>query len=75
MFIIFRRNRIFRHKCMYKQPMLTKQWNYDIFVQILYNYLRYTNGLLNVFFLLLTVISTALHEKPRRKDSFTEKST
>ena len=40
MFIIFRRNRIFRHKCMHKQPILTKPWNYDICVQILYNYLR-----------------------------------
>ena len=33
---------IFRPTCMYKQPTLTKQWNYNIFVQILYSYFRYT---------------------------------
>ena len=27
---------------MYKRPTLTKQWNYNIFVQILYSYFRYT---------------------------------
>ena len=64
---IFRHNRIFRHTCIYKQPILTKQWNYNIFVQILYSYLRYTARLLDVFFLLLTVIFSELHENPRRK--------
>ena len=29
-------SRIFRHTCMCKQASLTKQWNYNIFVQILY---------------------------------------
>ena len=32
---IFRQNRIFRHKFMYKQPIFTNKWNY-IFVQMLY---------------------------------------
>ena len=32
---IFRHNRIFRHKLMYKQPIFTNKWNY-IFVQMLY---------------------------------------
>ena len=36
---------MFRHKCMYKQPTLTKYWNYNIFVQILYSYFRYTGRL------------------------------
>ena len=30
---------------VYKQTTLTKQWNYNIFVQILYNYFRYTGRL------------------------------
>ena len=37
----FGHNWSFRHTCMYKQPTLTKQWNYNIFVQI-YIYFRYT---------------------------------
>ena len=48
-------NRIFRHTCMCKQLILTTQQNYNIFMQILYNYLRYTDKLLNVVFLLLPV--------------------
>ena len=32
---------IFRYTCMYKQPILTKYWNYNSFVQILYSTLRY----------------------------------
>ena len=36
--------RVFRHTCMYKQPKLTKQWNYNDFVQILYCCLRFTIG-------------------------------
>ena len=27
-----KQNFIFRHICMYKQPILTKQWNYNIFI-------------------------------------------
>ena len=30
---IFRNNFIFRHICMYKQPILTKQWNFKTFMQ------------------------------------------
>ena len=60
------RNRIFRHTCIYKQPIFTKQWNYNIFVQILYSYLSYTDRLLNMFFLLHGVtlqIGDRLHQK------------
>ena len=57
---IFRHNHIFRHTCIYKQPISTKKWNYNIFVQILYNYLRYTYWM---FFSLLAVISSELQEK------------
>ena len=71
---ILRPNLIFRHTCMYKQPILTKQWNYNIFVQILYSYLRYIDRLLDVFFLLLAVTLSKLHEKSRRKDWVTEES-
>ena len=52
--IIFRHNRTFRHKCMCKQLILIMQRNYNIIVQI-YSYLRYTDKLLDVFFLLLAV--------------------
>ena len=59
----FRHNLIFRHACMYKEPKMTKQWNYCTFVQMLYSHLRYT-----VFFLLLALILSELHENSRRKD-------
>ena len=60
---------------MYKQFILTKQWNYNNFVQMLYSYLRYTDRLLDEFFLLVAVILSNHHENPRRKDLVTEKST
>ena len=41
---IFRNNRILRHTCMYKQPIQTMKWNYKVFVQILYSYLRYNES-------------------------------
>ena len=53
---------------MYQQPVLTKYWNFNIFVQILYSYLKYIDRLLDAFFLLLTVILSELHGKQRRKD-------
>ena len=31
---IFRNNFIFRHICMYKQPILTQQWNFKTSMQI-----------------------------------------
>ena len=65
---IFRYNCIFRNAFMYKQPILTKWWNDNTFVQILYNCLRYTDGLLHVFFLLFAVMLSELHEEPRQKD-------
>ena len=34
---------------MYKKPKWTKQWNYNNFVEVLNNYLSYTDWLLNVF--------------------------
>ena len=40
-----RRNWIYKHTCMYEQPTLTKQWNYSIFVNLLYSYFKYTNRL------------------------------
>ena len=42
---IFRNNWIFWHTCIYKQPTLTKLWNYNIFAQVLYRYFRYTGRL------------------------------
>ena len=42
---IFRQNWIFRHTCVYKQTTLTKEWNYNIFVQMLYSYFMYTGKL------------------------------
>ena len=42
---IFKHDSIFRHLCIYKQPTLTKQWNFNIFAQILYRCLRYTGRL------------------------------
>ena len=73
---IFKHNCIFRHMCMYKQPIFISSViirfmckHYIIYI------LRYTERLLNVFFLLLAVILSELHEKPRRKDWVTEKST
>ena len=64
---IFSRNHIFRHICMYKQPILTKKLNYGIFVQV-YSYLKYTCRLLDVFLLLLGAILSELREKPRKED-------
>ena len=63
---IFRHNRIFRHTCMHKQPTLTKQWSYNISVEILYSYSRYTGILFPGC--VLAVILLEHHEKPRRKD-------
>ena len=65
---VFRYNPIFRHTCKYKQHILTKKWNYNNFGQILYSYLRYTDRLLDAFFLLLGVVLSEFHENPRRKD-------
>ena len=47
----FRDNCICRHICMYTQDKVTKQWNYNNIVQILYSYLRYTNRLCGCLFL------------------------
>ena len=62
----FRHIRIFRHTCMHKQPILTKQWNFNIFVQVLPSYLRHTDRLSDVLFLLLTVILSELQTKMER---------
>ena len=42
-------------------------------MQILYSYLKYIDRLLDEFFLLLAVIFSECHEKPRRKDWVSEK--
>ena len=38
-------NWIFRRTCMQKQSTLTKYWNYNIFIPILYSYFRCTGRL------------------------------
>ena len=65
---ILKHNCIFRHLCIYKQPTSTKQWKFNIFVQILSSYFRYTGRhfLGCALFLLAVILS---------EDSYTEKST
>ena len=59
---------------MYKQPTLTKQWKYNIFVQILYSHFRYPGRLLlGCALLLLAVMLSQLHVRPRRKVWVSEK--
>ena len=54
---------------MYKQPTLTNQWNYNIFVRTLYSFFRYTGRLfLECALFLLAVIFSGLHEKLRRNE-------
>ena len=67
---------------MYKQLTLTKQWKYNIFVQMLYSYFQLAisdtlvGSFLDVLFLLLTVILSDFHKKPIwTKDEVTEKGT
>ena len=64
---------IFRHTCMYKQSTLTKEWNCNIFVQVISD--TPVRCFLDVLFLLLAVVLSDLHEKPRRKDWVIEKGT
>ena len=77
---IFSHNWIFRDTCIYMQPTLTKKWNY-IFVQILCSYFQLfisdtlVGYFLDVLFLLLAVILSEFHKKPRRKYWVTEKGT
>ena len=73
------------HDC--EELILTKQLNFNIFVftilvesskslsviNIIYH--RYTDKLFDEFFLFFIAILSELHEKPKRKDWFTEKST
>ena len=66
------------HIWRYTEPTLTMKWYYNIFVQILYSWFRFTpvGSFLDMLSLLLTVILSELHEKPRRnKYWITEKST
>ena len=64
-------NRIFRHNRIY---VLTKQQNYNIFVQTLYSCLRYTARLFDAIFVVRwSAILLELHENSRRKDFVTEK--
>ena len=59
---------------MYKQPKLKKEWNYSIFLQALFCYLRYTDRHLDVFLLSLAVILSELQKK-LRKTELQKKST
>ena len=52
----------------FSDTILTKKWNYNNSVEILFCYLRYTDRLLDVFFLLLAVILSKLHENLTSKD-------
>ena len=70
---IFRHNRIFSLIYMYKQPILAKQQNHNIFVQILHSQLRCTDMLFEVFFLLLAVILSELHKIQDGKIEFQKK--
>ena len=70
---VLRYNCIFRCTSIYTQPMLTKQWNYNNFLQILYSYLRYTDRLLDVLFLLPAVILSELHENQLEKTEWQKK--
>ena len=70
---IFRHTRIFSLIYMYKQPILAKQQNHNIFVQILHSQLRCTDMLLEVFFLLLAVILSELHKIQDGKIEFQKK--
>ena len=75
---IFKHDWIFRHLCIHKQPNLTKLWNFNIFVQILYTVVvsgTMVGSFLDVLFLSFAVIISELHEKTRRKDWVTEKIT
>ena len=73
---IFRHNWIFRHISMYKQPTLTKYGNYIFSCKydIVISHIP-VGSFLDVLFFLPTVILSELHERPRRKDWVTEKST
>ena len=64
----YRHNRIFRHTCMCKKSILIKQCNYNIFLQVSNSYLRYTDTLLDVLFLLLALfkITRVLWEQTRK---------
>ena len=65
---------------MYKQLTLTKQWKYNIFVQMLYGYFQLAisdtlvGSFLDVLFLLFTIMLSDFHKKPIwTKDEVTEK--
>ena len=64
-------NRVFRHNRIFRVCINNPCWKirrHNNFVHIVYNYLRYTYRLLDVFFFLLAVILSEFHENPRRKD-------
>ena len=48
---VFQDKCIFRHTRIYKEHKLTRHWNYNNSVQILYSYLRYTDRLCGCVFL------------------------
>ena len=67
----FIQNRIFKHTCLYKQLMLTKKWNYNIFVQILHSSITYTD-LGCVFFVARFNIIRASQEIEKERSSYTK---
>ena len=74
---VFRQNRIFKRTFMCKQSILPYWQSSGIIIiaQILYSYLRYTDRLLDVLFLLLTVSLWASWESKKKRLSYTKKYT
>ena len=56
---IFKHDWIFRHLCIYKQPTLTEQWNFIIFMRILYSCFIYTGRLFLGYALFVARCNTA----------------
>ena len=71
---IFRHNHTFRQICMCTTPIDNKVVEL-YFCANIYSYFRYIGSLSWMIFLLLIVILSGLHEKPRRKDWVPKKST
>ena len=62
----------FRHTCMYKQPILRKQWNCNSFVQTLHSYLRYTDRLLMCFLVALCYIIRVLSKTKKERLNYSK---
>ena len=64
----FKHNWIFRHFCIYKQPILTKEWNFNIFVQMLYSYFKYNGRLFLGYALFVACCNTIRNSWETRKE-------